>query len=247
VLMFITSALSAAAWPTLGWFIAKVYFTLLGLTKDTGDFTWYLTLLALYWLLVLFIGLLNGLEKLAYGVAGEHLTHNVRKELLKGIIYKQISWFDSEKKAPGVLTNVMAEDISALNGMTTETLSVVMQAFLSIGLSLAMAFWFEWRTACVALVCSPIIIGGAFGMARLSWGKKGGSNADSKSLSKESMDEYAKANALLSDSVINYKTVISFGSVNTDFLIGRFEDFLRAPSEKKISNSHKAGLLFGYA
>ena len=114
-------------------------------------------------------------------------------------------------------------------------------------MSLALAFWFDWRTGIVATVCCPIIIGGAFGMARLSWGKKGGTNASSKAHAPNAMDDYAKANALLSDSVLNYKTVISFGSVNTDFLVGRFENYLRVISEKKITNSQKAGILFGYA
>ena len=51
---------------------------------------------------------------------GENLIYKVRKLLFAEIIYKEIPWFDKKETAPGVLTNVLAEDISLLNGMTTE-------------------------------------------------------------------------------------------------------------------------------
>ena len=85
-----------------------------------------------YLFFVLCFGFFKGSEQAMYGMAGEHLTTNVRKELMEGIIYKQLSWFDSETKAPGMLTNIMAEDMSALNGMTTETISVLVQGFLGM-------------------------------------------------------------------------------------------------------------------
>lgn len=47
-----------------------------------------------------------------FGLTGEGLTTNVRIDLVKGIIYKQLCWFDSESKAPGVLTNVLSEDVT---------------------------------------------------------------------------------------------------------------------------------------
>lgn len=87
-LMFLTSILGAVAYPILGWFISKVYFSLLSLTRDPENFTTYWQLLILYFALVILIGFLSGIKKVFYGVAGEHLTHNVRRELLKGIIYK---------------------------------------------------------------------------------------------------------------------------------------------------------------
>ena len=82
-------------------------------------------------------GILKGVESLLIGIAGENLTAKVRMELMKGILYKQLSWFDSEDKAPGVLTNIMAEDMGALNGMTTETIGVATSAFLCLFFSIA--------------------------------------------------------------------------------------------------------------
>jgi len=86
---------------------------------------------------------------------------------MEGIIYKQLSWFDSETKAPGMLTNIMAEDMSALNGMTTETISVLVQGCLGMGLAVIMSSYFSWRTTLLTLAASPILMIGVYGMSRL--------------------------------------------------------------------------------
>jgi ABC-type multidrug transport system fused ATPase/permease subunit len=112
-------------------------------------------------------GVFKGTEAVLTGVAGEALTANVRQELMKGILYKQLSWFDSEDKAPGCLTNVMAEDMSALNGMTTETLSTAGGALLCLSASIITSFYFEPSTAIWSLICSPILLIGVFGMNKL--------------------------------------------------------------------------------
>jgi ABC-type multidrug transport system fused ATPase/permease subunit len=58
------------------------------------------------------------------------------------------------------------------------------------------------------LLFSPILIGGAIALSRLSWGNKGGGKLEG---TVKVADDYEKANALLSDIVMNYKTVTSFG------------------------------------
>ena len=52
-------------------------------------------------------------------------------------------------------------------------------------------------------------------MATMQWGQKGGKNKNLNG-GEGVIDEYAKSNALLSDLIINYKTVISFGQKNVD-------------------------------
>ena len=51
----------------------------------------------IYWICC-FVGLsiFNFFERALIGIVGENLTFNVRKELIRGIMYKQLSWFDSE-------------------------------------------------------------------------------------------------------------------------------------------------------
>jgi len=206
-LMMVTSVLSAIGYPVMGFLITRVYFSLMAATYDPAKLDDLDLWLIYYGIFVISFGFLKGSEQAMYGVAGEHLTTNVRSELMEGIIYKQLSWFDSETKAPGMLTNIMAEDMSALNGMTTETISVLVQGCLGMGLAVIMSSYFSWRTTLLTLAASPILMIGVYGMSRLQWGNKGGSG----SIGTKESDDYAKANALLSDSIMNYKTVISFG------------------------------------
>lgn len=58
---------------------------------------------------------------------------------------------------------------------------------------------------------------------------------------------YAKANALLSDVILNYRTVISFGEKNVHGVIEKFESLLEAPKMQKVRNAHLAGFFFGYS
>jgi hypothetical protein len=79
-----------------------------------------------------------------FGFVGENLTFTVRKLLFKGILYKHVSWFDNKKRAPGILTNLMAEDVTDLNGLTTETVSILIEAFFGIIIGCIISFIFSW-------------------------------------------------------------------------------------------------------
>ena len=61
------------------------------------------------------------------------------------------------------------------------------------------------------------------------------------------VDEYQKANALLSDVIINYRTVIGFGQKNVDSVVAKFEEYLVEPSRRKQKNAHIGGFFFGYS
>ena len=125
-------------------------------------------------ILCLLIGLIAGTEKILFGITGENLTYNVRRDLMRGILFKQVAWFDREDRAPGILTNVLSEDVSALNGMTTETVSTLVEAFVGLILGLAIASLISWRMALFTIAASPVMIIGVVAMSRLQWGNKNG-------------------------------------------------------------------------
>ncbi len=102
-----------------------------------------------------------------FGITGENLTYNVRRDLLRGILFKQVQWFDREDRAPGILTNVLSEDVSSLNGMTTETVATLIEAFLGLLLGLLISMAISWRMALMTVACSPVMLLGVFAMSRL--------------------------------------------------------------------------------
>jgi ATP-binding cassette subfamily B (MDR/TAP) protein 1 len=132
------------------------------------------------WLLLLWCAwtlisvLITGTERTLFGVMGERLSYVLRLDLLKGIMYKQVSWFDREDRAPGILTNIMSENITELNGMTSETVVTVVEVIFSLTFGILGGFILCWQQAVIAFVLSPIAIGGAYAGTRIFWGKKAG-------------------------------------------------------------------------
>ena len=70
-------------------------------------------------------------------------------------------------------------------------------------------------------------------------------NKDANTL--ESKDNYAESSALLSDIVMNYKTIISFGEKNIDYLMAYYNGLLELPNSAGFKNAHIGGVLFGYS
>ena len=66
----------------------------------------------------------------------------------------------------------------------------------------------------------------------------GGGDADEK---------YKEANALLSDMILNYRTIIGLGEKNINYLLDRFSNLLLAPNRDNIISAHLSGLFFGYS
>jgi ATP-binding cassette subfamily B (MDR/TAP) protein 1 len=88
-----------------------------------------------------------------------------------------------------------------LNGASTEGLGSQVEQGLGLFLGIMMAFIFEWRTALVALGISPPLLITNIIFAKLAQGMT------------ENEDKQTKeANAMISDSIINQKTIASFGN-----------------------------------
>ena len=156
------------------------------------------------------MGLISGTEKTMFAITGENLTFNVRRDLMRGILFKQVAWFDAEQHAPGILTNVLSEDVSALNGMTTETVSTLVEACVGLLLGLVISMFISWRMALFTIAASPVMIIGVVAMSRLQWGNKRGKSKTDRDNSQK-VNQYEKSNALLSDVIINYRTIIGLG------------------------------------
>ena len=60
------------------------------------------------------------LQKLIFNYAGEGLTLSVRRQLFTEIMYKNVAWFDRKTRAPGILSTMFSEDVTNLNGLSTE-------------------------------------------------------------------------------------------------------------------------------
>jgi len=168
LLGFVMSALAACVMPAFGYLFTEMLF--LFMMPESPDYSndrdkW----IALLASVGVYAGLTGGFQKWAFTVGGENLIKTFRMKLYEGIIYKHVGWFDSKEKAPGVLSNILSEDIQTLHGMTTETYSVVLEAILTLCICIVVSFIFSWEMALITLAASPFVIVQGFIQNKLMW------------------------------------------------------------------------------
>lgn len=197
----IASFLASLSLPMFGYILSQYMFLLANASESyyrEEANNWALAFMGL----CLLIGLTTGIQKLCFGLGGENLTQTLRVKLFDALLRKNIGWFDDKNRAPGILTNMISEDLTAINGLTTETAGIALEAFLGLFLSCCVCFYFSWRLALVVSATCPFMVLGGLGMSRLQFNQAG---VDSN---------FKQANALLSDIIINYRTCIAFGDKN---------------------------------
>ena len=94
------------------------------------------------WIFLLFI--VKATQRAIFGAMGEKLTLTLRIKIIEEILHKQISWFDREDRAPGIITNIIASNIASLNGMTSEVLVTVFEVVCVVVIGLAVSLWMCW-------------------------------------------------------------------------------------------------------
>jgi ABC-type multidrug transport system fused ATPase/permease subunit len=239
----IISVAISFGWPIYGLIYSKLLFVMMTSflpTFVTDRNFWQ----GLFLLFVILLGLTNFVQKYVFLIAGENLTHDVRNLLYKGIMFKHLAWFDRKDRAPGILSNIISEDIGILNGMTTEHLAILIEAYGGLVVGAGISLFYNWKMGLITCLFVPFISLGGVLMSRLAWKTKAGKlNADEA----KKDDPYEMSNALLSDILINYRTVIGFGDKNVDYLLEKFDSLLEEPRTTGIRQAHYTGFLFGYS
>lgn len=192
------------------------------------------------------MGVTGYVQKILFAYTGENLTFDIRSCLFESLMHKQIAWYDRKDKAPGILSNILSEDITNLNGLTTETVGTIGESFISIFAGVVVSAVFEWRMAIVCIFLTPFMVLGALIMAKIKYRQAPGGKSKNDPNTKIE-DPYVESNALLADVILNYRTVISFGEKNIESILERYVNLLEAPRKKKIKNAHIAGCAFGYS
>jgi ATP-binding cassette, subfamily B (MDR/TAP), member 1 len=234
------------AFPLFGYIFSELMFIIIrGNTSPTyieDRNTWCLNFLYM----ALGMGIVGALQKLVFSITGENLTYDVRFRLYQSLIYKQISWFDRKEKAPGILTNILSEDITNLNGLTTETLATIIESFIALLAGITLSAFFQWRMAVICILATPFVMIGGVVMARLNY-RSGPSGKNRSDPNFKELDPYEESNALLSDVILNYRTIISFGQDNVNTIMDKYESLLEGPANLRVRYAHIAGVAFGYS
>lgn len=118
------------------------------------------------YILMMFIGAFLSFSfifvaKWMFGVVGENITLNVRKQLYTAILLKHVGWHDNQDNAAGILSATLASDVQQLNGVSTEGLAVMAEAMFSLLGGIVLSFIFSWKVALVSLAIVPFMIIGS--------------------------------------------------------------------------------------
>ena len=119
----LASFIHAFSLPMFG-FVLSQYIFVLDLPLNTEADIEFFQEQRNYWAAI-FIGIIfgigfsAGIQKLCFGFGADNLIHTLRVMLFEAILRKNIGWFDDKQKAPGILSNMLTENISAVNGLTT--------------------------------------------------------------------------------------------------------------------------------
>lgn len=89
-------------------------------------------------------------------------------------MYKNVAWFDRKSRAPGILSTVFSEDISNLNGLSTEIVGTMSETAFCLIFGIWLSAFFEWRMTLVCIAATPLVMLGGMLMSKLQWKNKGG-------------------------------------------------------------------------
>jgi len=177
---FIASMIASLQLPLFGLVLSKYIFILAlpgdppcpsstgALCYDQATYNYKRNMMTMYFVILCFgIGLSTYLQKYFFGRGGENLTFTLRVKLFAAILRKNIGWFDNKNRAPGILTNIITEDISSVNGLTTESVGIAVEAGLGLFFSCLICFIFAWELAIIVTITSPFMVLGGLGISKL--------------------------------------------------------------------------------
>ena len=172
------------------------------------------------------------MSKYSFGYLGNKVTQKVREALYVNILQKNIGWFDHRDNGPSVLTSILSADAAAINGVGAESIGPSAESAFGMILGLIIGFYFCWQEALVCLLVSPImIIGATIDMEMM------------KAADEENKDANKEANLLCGDSIVNFKTVQSFG--NEEELVKKYKELLTPVHKVSMTKAIKSGAAFG--
>lgn len=112
-----------------------------------------------------------------------------------------IPWFEKPKNNSGSLSARLASDCKTVNGLITTYLSVIIQSVTTLLAGVIIAFIYEWRTSLVALGLLPLMIASGAVLISVTQG-----------FSDKTDKVYKNSSNLITESMLNIRTVTSFGS-----------------------------------
>ena len=129
---------------------------------------------------------------------------------------------------------VDGEDTANIRGAVTDNISVACQNLTVMAGGLSIAFAYSWQLTLVILATLPLLMFGAVVQMKIL---QGGVGSDGSKL-------YAAANQLLSDALVNVRTVAAYGL--GDDMVALYAGAQEGPGEELRHRANVIGFAFGF-
>ena len=229
----ISSLCAGAITPTTGYILSKIF---INVASGHHHELWHT---ALTWSFIfILIAFLNGffvflklwkLEKL-----GSVISCNMKKEVVRKYLSLHIAYFDIEENSPGGLLTKLSLDTTQLNSIILTLVGDVLQTSGNLITGLIIGFIHDYRITLISLIFIPFII------ICLVMVK----NSILSAVKNKDNRTDIEAGAILSECVINTKTIFSFNFQQT--AVDMYLALILAESNKYITRALRSGLFMGF-
>eukprot|EP00752_Nemacystus_decipiens_P011582 g10286.t1 len=169
---------------------------------------------------------------LGFAVSGERMTRKLRNMAFRAMVRHDISWFDQEANAVGVLTARLESEASSAKKATGSNVAHGTQLTMTLAVGVLIGLGFAWQIGLLAIATIPFIaVAGIVQMAMLTGGYG----------DKDGLDGGGGAAGLLSSALQGMTTVTAFNMQEK-----LAEDYKKA-SEASLDARRKRGLIDGAA
>lgn len=191
------------------------------------------------------ISVTKGISMVLMAYVSENIVAGVRRDMYEAVMRKDIGWHDDRFNSAGVMTATLASDVQLLNGVSSEGLSVQIEALVAVLSAMIMAFYFSWPMALCTIGILPFLMIAATIAAKAD--NENMLNIEEQKGSDEGSDDSKQSQILCSDSIQHYKTVASFG--NDQLLIDEFSaiNIRQAKADDKAAKWYALSLAISVA
>ncbi|KAA0184411.1 ABC transporter, subfamily ABCB/MDR [Hyalella azteca] len=182
-----------------------------------------------YALLFLCIGIVAAISTFMqayfFALSGEILTMRLRSRAFSQMLSQELGWFDMDENSVGALCSRLSSDAAAVQGATGSRLGTIMQALTTLGLSLGLALYYDWRLGLVCVPFIPVVLVAVY--------------LESRILSGQSITEsevLQSAGKIAMEAISNVRTVASLHK--EEHFSQRYAEALHEPHRLALRNSH---------
>ena len=181
----------------------------------------------------LFIEIFLFLKLYCLEIISSFLTSNLRKMILKKYLELNVAFFDKIENSPGALLSKLSIDTIQLNSVFQMIIGDLFHSLGSLVSGLFLSIYYDWRLTVVSFCFIPFIIISNLLVAKT---KRSGR----KSYKKNNIE----AGGILSESVLNTKTIFAFNFQKKSVKL--YMEVLSSETKTFVRDSILLGILMGF-